>query len=107
MQVTKVQAAAGKVTITGRVLGPQATRAADRAIEVQRRRSCSSNEVVARVKPGKDGRFRVTLDLRWEGQHLPVKDARDGYAESSPTLHAEPHHPPWNASTILTLIMLG
>lgn len=38
-----------------------ARRAADRAIEVQRRRSCSSTEVVARVKPAKDGRFRVTL----------------------------------------------
>jgi hypothetical protein len=62
MQVTRVQAAAGSVTISGRVLGPQAKRAADRTIEVQRRRSCSSNEVVARVKPGKDGRFRVTLD---------------------------------------------
>jgi hypothetical protein len=71
MQVTKVHAASGKVTITGRVLGPQATRAADRAIEVQRRRSCSSTEVVARVKPGKDGRFRVTLAAP-EGERAAV-----------------------------------
>jgi hypothetical protein len=71
MQVTQVRAASGKVTIAGRVLGPLAKRAADRAIEVQRRRSCSSTEVVARVKPAKDGRFRVTLDAP-EGQRAAV-----------------------------------
>ena len=59
--VTRVQAAGGKVTIAGRVVGPLAARAGDRVIEVQRRRSCAETEVVAKVKPGKDGRFRVTL----------------------------------------------
>jgi hypothetical protein len=63
MLVTGVRTAGGKVTISGRVLGPLAKRAGDRAIEVRRRRSCAGEEVVAKVRPGKDGRFRATLQV--------------------------------------------
>ncbi|HET6550072.1 MAG TPA: Ig-like domain-containing protein, partial [Solirubrobacter sp.] len=62
MQVSRVRAAGGRVTIRGRVTRPLAPRRRDRAIDVQLRRSCSKAEVVARVMPDRRGRFKVTLD---------------------------------------------
>jgi hypothetical protein len=61
MLVTGVRASGGKVTITGKVVGPLASKPRDRVIEIQRRRTCATTEVVARVMPGAGGRFRATV----------------------------------------------
>jgi hypothetical protein len=71
MIVSRVKAAGGKVTIAGRVTGPLASRARDRTIELQQRRSCSKAELIARVKPDRRGRFRVTVDAP-EGERAAV-----------------------------------
>jgi hypothetical protein len=59
MAITSVRSAGGRVTIAGRVLGPLARPA--RAIVVRRRVSCSRTVVVRRIRPDRNGRFRVTL----------------------------------------------
>jgi hypothetical protein len=60
MQVTKLTAANGRVSITGRVIGPLAAKK-DRTIVVQRIFSCSKAEEVARVAPRGDGTFTVSV----------------------------------------------
>ena len=60
MRVLGVRARGRRVTITGRVVGPLAAPA--RAIEVRRRVSCNRWSVVRRIRPDRDGRFRITLD---------------------------------------------
>jgi len=59
MTTTSARTARGRVTISGRVLGPLASPA--RAIVVRRRVSCSRTVVARRVRPDRTGRFRVTL----------------------------------------------
>ena len=61
MLVTRVSAAADRVTIAGRVVPPLALKLADRAITVQRVVACSSVETVATVKPKRNGAFSVTV----------------------------------------------
>ena len=60
--VSGVGARGGKVTITGRVVGPFLRRKADRAIVVQRRLTCSKTEKVGQLVPRADGRFTATVD---------------------------------------------
>ncbi len=50
----------GKVTIAGRVIRPLTSPAT--TITVKRRVSCKKNVVVARIKPKRNGSFRVTVD---------------------------------------------
>jgi hypothetical protein len=59
MALTRVRSARGRVTITGRVLGPLDRPA--RPIVVRRRVSCSRTVVVRRLRPDSRGRFQVTL----------------------------------------------
>ena len=59
MALRGVRSAHGRVTISGRVVGPLAEPVAP--IVVRRRVSCSRTVVVRRVRPAPDGRFRVTL----------------------------------------------
>ena len=61
MRITGITASSGKVTITGRVIGPLAARRADRGIELERRVSCSRNVRVARTTPRADGSFRLSI----------------------------------------------
>lgn len=61
MRITGITASDGKVTITGRVIGPFALRRADRGIELERRVSCSRNVRVARTTPRADGTFRLSI----------------------------------------------
>ena len=59
MIVRSVRSDGGKVTISGRVSRPLGRPA--RSIRVVRRVSCKHSVVVARVKPRRDGTFRVTV----------------------------------------------
>lgn len=59
MVVTRMTSAGGRVTIAGRVIGPLAEPV--RSIAVRRRVSCSRSELVERIKPRRDGSFRVTV----------------------------------------------
>ena len=59
MAITRVRSAKGRVTISGRVIGPLADPIA--SIVVRRRVSCSRTVVARRVRPSRNGRFRVTL----------------------------------------------
>ena len=59
MALRGVRSAHGRVTISGRVIGPLADPVAP--IVVRRRVSCSRTVVVRCVRPQRDGRFRVTL----------------------------------------------
>jgi hypothetical protein len=59
MVVTSVRGARGRVTVTGRVIGPLADPVAP--VVVRRRVSCSRTVAVRRVRPNRAGRFRVTL----------------------------------------------
>lgn len=61
MVIESITASSGKVTITGRVVGPLAARRADRAIELERRVSCSRNARVARTMPRANGTFRLSI----------------------------------------------
>jgi hypothetical protein len=54
-----VRSRGGKVTISGRVLGPLADPV--RSIIVRRRVSCARTVIVKRIHPSRNGRFRVTL----------------------------------------------
>ncbi|MBW3609531.1 MAG: hypothetical protein KY463_14545 [Actinobacteria bacterium] len=60
MVLSGTRSANGKVTLSGRVVRPLGRPIGQ--ITVSRRVSCERNEVVARIKPGSDGRFRVTVD---------------------------------------------
>ena len=59
MVLTAVRRSGGRVTISGRVVGPLANPVAP--IVVRRRVSCSHTVVARRIRPSRDGRFRVTL----------------------------------------------
>jgi hypothetical protein len=59
MALTGVRSRRGRVTISGRVIGPLADPV--RSIVVRRRVSCSRTVVVRRIHPTRAGRFRVTL----------------------------------------------
>jgi len=59
MVISAARSRDGRVTLSGRVVGPLNRPIA--AITVTRRVSCRRSEVVTRVKPGRDGRFRVTV----------------------------------------------
>jgi hypothetical protein len=61
MLIRSVTAAAGKVTIAGRVIGPLAAKAADRAITLQRIVACTRAETVSIFKPKANGAFTVTV----------------------------------------------
>lgn len=60
MVVRSMTAANGKVTIVGRVLPPLGKPL--QAITLKQRVSCKDEKVVKRFKPGRDGRFTVTVD---------------------------------------------
>lgn len=59
--VERVRAAAGRVTITGRVVAPLAPRRQDRAVVVQRLLTCTRSQDVTTIVPRPDGRFSVTV----------------------------------------------
>jgi PKD repeat protein len=61
MLIRSVTAAAGKVTIAGRVIGPLAAKASDRAITLQRIVACTRAETVSIFKPKANGAFTVTV----------------------------------------------
>ncbi|MEO8688975.1 MAG: hypothetical protein ABI611_12255, partial [Solirubrobacteraceae bacterium] len=61
MLVTAIRGAGGKVTITGKVIGPLAPRAKDRKIVLERRVTCSRLVTVTRLRPRAGGAFRVTV----------------------------------------------
>ena len=60
MVLTGVAVKNGKVTIAGRVIRPLTSPVS--TITVKRRVSCKKNVVVARIKPKRNGTFRVTVD---------------------------------------------
>jgi hypothetical protein len=60
MVLSGARSAHGKVTLSGRVMGPLEQPVAQ--IVVTRRVSCRRTEVVARIRPDASGRFRVTVD---------------------------------------------
>ncbi len=60
MVLSSARTARGKVTLSGRVVKPLGRPAA--RIVVTRRVSCKRSEVVARIKPSRSGRFKVTVD---------------------------------------------
>lgn len=60
MTVTSVTSAGGRVTISGRVSAPLGRPIA--SVTVQRRVTCTQHVDVAQVRPGRDGRFKVTVD---------------------------------------------
>ena len=59
MTVRSVRVSGNRVRISGRVLRPLAAPA--RTITISRRVSCTKSEVVARVKPNRNGEFSVTV----------------------------------------------
>jgi hypothetical protein len=59
MALTGVRSRGGKVTISGRVVGPLADLV--RSIIARRRVSCARTVIVKRIRPSRDERFRVTL----------------------------------------------
>jgi hypothetical protein len=59
--VTTVRAAGGKVTISGRVVGPMAASAKDRVIALQQVLACSKTQRIATFKPKADGSFSITV----------------------------------------------
>ncbi len=60
MVISAVRSDDGKVILAGRVSGPLRRPVAQ--IVVSRRVSCARSQVVRRVKPGRDGRFRISVD---------------------------------------------
>lgn len=60
MVLSGTRGANGKVTLSGRVIRPLAEPIGQ--ITISRRVSCRRSEVVARIRPRSDGRFRVTVD---------------------------------------------
>ena len=64
MWMSRVQVKATSVIISGRVTTPLAKKPADRMIEVREQAVCETGNVVARVQPGKDGKFRVVIKRR-------------------------------------------
>jgi hypothetical protein len=60
MAVTSVRSAAGKVTIRGRVVPPLGS--PTRAILLKRRVSCTRSVTVERIRPDRNGRFKVTVN---------------------------------------------
>ena len=69
MIVHTMEAENGRITIAGRVVLPLAKGRAP--ILVKRRTSCTKSETVARIRPDRDGRFRVSIKAP-EGQVAPV-----------------------------------
>jgi hypothetical protein len=59
MRITRMKPGAGFLTITGRVYGVMGS---DRVV-IARRESCTKDVEVTQVKPGRDGRWRVTLPI--------------------------------------------
>jgi hypothetical protein len=59
MTVTGLRSKSGRVTIAGRISSPLSHPV--RTIVVKRRVSCARNAVVKRVRPDRQGRFRVTV----------------------------------------------
>ena len=59
MVVDRVTSEGRRVTVSGRVIKPLAS--PPRAIEVRRRVSCGEWQVVDRIRPDRNGRFRTTL----------------------------------------------
>lgn len=60
MVISAARGAGGKVTLSGRVIGPLARPVAQ--ITLTRRVSCKRSQVVKRFRPRANGRFRVTVD---------------------------------------------
>jgi hypothetical protein len=58
MHISRMRHRGGRVIIVGRVAGPVANH---EAIVIRRRVSCTKDVIVKRIKPGSDGRWRVTL----------------------------------------------
>jgi hypothetical protein len=61
MRITTIGASGGKLVVTGTVTRPLAVRKADRAVELQRRVSCTRDERVATAMPRADGSFRISV----------------------------------------------
>lgn len=60
MVLSGTRSSSGRVTLSGRVVAPLGK--PTRAITLTRRVSCERSEVVARLKPKRNGSFRVTVD---------------------------------------------
>lgn len=69
MIVSRMSSHGGKVTISGRVVGPLTTPST--TIRLMRRLSCKAQALVKAFKPSPDGRFSVTVDAP-EGQVAAV-----------------------------------
>ena len=61
MRITTIGVSGGKLVVTGTVTRPLAVRKADRAVELQRRVSCTRDESVATAMPRADGSFRISV----------------------------------------------
>ena len=59
MRISRMKPAEETITIAGRIYG----RMADDEVVITRRESCTKDVQVATVKPGRDGRWRITLPL--------------------------------------------
>ncbi len=82
LRVDSAMTVGDRAEIRGRVTGPLAKRAADRVIEVRRQESCKPGKVIAKIKPRRDGRFRVSLPSAAAGAvyrlQTRVRNASDG-----------------------------
>jgi hypothetical protein len=59
MRISRMKPDAGRITITGRIYG----RMGDDTVVISRREACTRDVQVTSVKPGRDGRWRVTLPV--------------------------------------------
>jgi hypothetical protein len=59
MRISRMKPQAGFITITGRIYGDRA----NVPVVLSRRESCTKDVQVTTVKPGRDGRWRVTLPV--------------------------------------------
>ena len=59
MRISRMKPAGGSITITGRIYG----RMGDDAVVISRRESCTKDVEVAKVRPDRDGTWRITLPV--------------------------------------------
>ena len=87
MRITAIGVTGGKVVVSGTVVGPLATKKADRVVELQRRVSCTRTESVAKAMPRPNGTFRIAVDVP-AGQSAAVYRLRTKVRQSAASSRA-------------------
>ena len=87
MRITAIGVTGGKVVVSGTVVGPLATKKADRVVELQRRVSCTRTESVAKTMPRPNGTFRIAVDVP-AGQSAAVYRLRTKVRQSAASKRA-------------------